>query len=118
MKKLNYIILGLLGLLSANVSCDSPKEDNAIYNEPTSFVLNTPAYADAVYDLKNTSSLVLTCSQPDYGFAAAVDYTVQISVDGDWESDKVQTLSEVSNNAVITVDANELAHLPSPWCSF
>ena len=108
MKKLNYIILGLLSLLSANVSCDSPKEDNAIYNEPTSFVLNTPAYADAVYDLKNTSSLVLTCSQPDYGFAAAVDYTVQISVDGDWESDKVQTLSEVSNSAVITVDANEL----------
>ena len=56
MKKLNYIILGLLGLLSANVSCDSPKEDNAIYNEPTSFVLNTPAYADAVYDLKNSSN--------------------------------------------------------------
>lgn len=111
MKKFNYILFGIMGLMLGAVSCNSPMDENPVYQEPTEFVLNTPAYADAVYDLRNTATVVFTCSQPNYGFAAAVDYTVQISIDGDWTSDKVQSVSEPSTNSVIEVDANELAVL-------
>ena len=111
MKNFKYIIWSVLGLAMTAVSCDKPTDENPVYQEPQAFVLNTPAYANAVYDLKNTDNVVLTWSQPDYGFAAEVDYKVQVSVDGDWTSDKVQTVSEASNSCKTSIDAHELAVL-------
>lgn len=108
MKKINSIFLSILMMLFVAVSCNSPMDENPRYQEPTTFVLNTPAYADALYDLINTEKVVLTWSQPDYGMATAVDYTVQVSTDGDWTSDKVQEISEKSNLCVTSISAREL----------
>ena len=88
--KLKYLIMAFagLGMLSA---CESDEPSNVIaeYKTPTTFVLNTPQFANGVYDLKNADAVNLTFSQPDYGYSAVCDYTV-----------------EVSSNETFTVDAN------------
>ena len=61
-----------LGLFS---SCESDEPSVAIaeYKKPTEFVLNTPQFANGVYDLVNAETVNLTFSQPDYGYAAACE---------------------------------------------
>ena len=78
MKHRNKIAVMLLaGLSFVFASCDDDRNSNPTLQNPTKFVLNTPAYAEsAVYDLENSSSVELTCSQPDYGFTAATVYSV------------------------------------------
>ena len=78
---------------------------------PTKFVLNTPAYAEsAVYDLENSSSVELTCSQPDYGFTAATVYSVQVSLDNDFTTEgKFTTLATTYTTAKMAIDATEIA---------
>lgn len=52
-------------------------------DEPTEFVLNTPALASQTYVLQETdgepSQIVLTVSQPNYGMGVVTSYEVQIS---------------------------------------
>lgn len=91
-------------------SCE--KQDNSpVFREPSVFVLNTPAYVNTTYDLENSSSIGLTCSQPDYGFTAAVSYKVEVSLTGKWTELDVDyaELGTVYNSARIDVDASELA---------
>ena len=67
MKKLSILFACLVAVLSLN-SC---KEDtDPQYNEPTKFVLNTPALAAQYYELTEDGTLDLSWSQPDYGYAA------------------------------------------------
>ncbi|MBP5622018.1 MAG: SusE domain-containing protein, partial [Thermoguttaceae bacterium] len=40
--------------------------------------------ADAGIDLKDSETVNFTWSQPDYGFPAAVDYSMQVSMDGNF----------------------------------
>ncbi len=109
MKKLNIIILFVLGLF-CTVSCDSDRDSNPELQVPSSFVLNTPPYASAVYDLKNTETIELTTSQPDYGFTAATTYQVQISTTGNFTDESAYvTLVTSSTNATVLVDATEMA---------
>lgn len=97
-------------------SCDSDRESNPILQDPTTFVLNTPAYASTVYDLKHSETIELTCSQPDYGFTVATDYVVQVSLTGQFNEAvgantpaTYQTLSSIYNAAKMNIDAQELA---------
>lgn len=78
-------MVGLLAFTAA--SCDSDRDNNPTINDvPTqnAFVLNTPAYSTANVDLATSDSLRFTWSQPDYGFPAAVEYTMQFSIDNVW----------------------------------
>lgn len=84
MKRFNYILFGILGLVLSAVSCSGPEEENPVINKPTKFVLNTPAFQKQYIDLQNSSTMNLTCSQPDYGFAAAASYFVQVSLTEDF----------------------------------
>ena len=84
MKRFSYILFGILGLVLSAVSCSGPEEENPVINKPTKFVLNTPAFQKQYIDLQNTSTMNLTCSQPDYGFAAAASYFVQVSFTEDF----------------------------------
>lgn len=84
MKKINYIFLSIFAMLFAAVSCNSPMDENPRLNEPTKFILNTPATAAEYYELANDMSVNLTWSQPDYGFAAAVTYNVQVALNEDF----------------------------------
>lgn len=80
MKKLNIFILLLSGSLLWT-GCGDDRDNNPVFQEPTEFNLNTPVQASDVYDLKNLSTIELTCSQPNYGYVASTAYKVQLSLE-------------------------------------
>lgn len=106
MKKL-YSILFIFATLIAFTGCESDRDSNPTLNTLESFVLNTPPYVSGVYDLENTQTILLTCSQPDYGFTAATTYKVQIALTQDFKTP--YTLSTTYNTAKMNVLANEFA---------
>lgn len=66
-------------------ACESDRDSNPTIQEPTTFVLNNPSYAASnVYDLKASKSVELTCTQPDYGYAAVTTYSVQVALTDEW----------------------------------
>lgn len=91
MKKVSYIFSSLV-LAAAMTACqetwdDNPKLDSAPIGGGYQDFLNVPEMADQYIVLtKSTQNgiLALTCSQPDYGFAAAANYTVQLSLSNDF----------------------------------
>lgn len=109
MKKITILASLFLGL-SLFTACEDDRDSNPILQDPTTFVLNTPAYSTAVYDLQKSSSIELTCSQPDYGFTAATVYTVQVSLNNDFTTEGAfTTLSTTYTTAKMNVDASEIA---------
>ena len=63
-------------------ACSDDLDNNPVLKTPDSFTLNTPSYADLNTDLATSSSLEFSWSQPDYGFPAAAEYQLQVSLDG------------------------------------
>ncbi len=106
MKTFNYILSFIVGLLVLS-SCDSDRDSNPTLQTPTKFVLNTPSYVNGVYDLKEANTVLLTCSQPDYGFAAPVSYAVQVATDANFS--KFATLPTNYTTARMDVSAFEIA---------
>lgn len=83
MNKIHFIagmVAGAAMLLSA---CDSDLSNNPTLQSPTTFQLNTPAYANANVDLKTSTALAFTWSQPDYGYPAVANYQIQIGKSAD-----------------------------------
>lgn len=122
MKLKNIFIYSLLALvLPFFAACSEDNDDNPTFKNPTTFVLNTPALAaNNVYDLQNASSIELTCSQPDYGYPAWTNYSVEVSLTQDF-ADYV-TLSTTYNGAKIPVVAEEIndavKSLTATWTEF
>ena len=97
----------LVGALAFS-SCE--KEEKApVLQEPEDFVLNTPAYVNTTYNLEKSKTLELSCSQPDYGFTAAVSYSAEVSLTGEWGEGKSVLLSGKYTNVKFNLDAEELA---------
>ncbi len=74
----------LVGITSLFASCTDDNDSNPtlIQPQPTEFTLNTPAYANGLIDLKKTTELNLTWSQPKYTAENApinATYEVQVS---------------------------------------
>lgn len=88
-------------------SCEDDNDSNPIVKTPTEFRLNTPALAATNIDLTNSSAIVFTCSQPNYGFPASTMYKVQVSLKEDM-TDFVE-LDQSFPNTVCSVDAALLA---------
>lgn len=110
MKKISNILFGLLGLVLATASCSGPEEENPVLQTPTKFVLNTPATANQYVDLgydQDKGTVNFTCSQPDYGFAASVNYTMQVALDESF-ADFVE-LDEIYNSCDFNVKASKIA---------
>ena len=84
MKKIIYSVLLLLGVCCAFTSCEDDNDSNPTLVQPTTFVLNTPAYADEVIDLATSDNVKLTWSQPNYGFPVVANYYLQLSVSGNF----------------------------------
>ena len=81
MKKISILFAMLVAVISLN-SC---KEDTyPRFDTPTEFELNTPALAQEYYELTPEGTVNLTWSQPDYGYAAAATYAVQVSLTEDF----------------------------------
>lgn len=85
MKKISILFAMLVAVISLN-SC---KEDTyPRFDTPTEFELNTPALAEEYYELTPEGTVNLTWSQPDYGYAAAATYAVQVSLTEDFAAFK------------------------------
>ena len=83
MKNIKILTLALASLLTFT-ACEDDNDSNPVVQQPTTFQLNIPALAGNVYDLEHTSSISLTCQQPDYGYTAAVIYYTQMSLTNEW----------------------------------
>ena len=105
----NIIKSALLVVMSLTLmtACSDDNDSNPSIQTPTEFKLNTPALVNTPIDLANSSKIMLTCSQPNYGYTASVQYTVQVATDENM-TDAVE-LSETSNSARVEIDANLLA---------
>ena len=105
----NIIKSALLVVMSLTLmtACSDDNDSNPSIQTPTVFKLNTPALENTPIDLANSSKIILTCSQPNYGYTASVQYTVQVATDENM-SDAVD-LSETSNSAKVEINANLLA---------
>lgn len=88
-------------------ACDEDNDSNPTVSNPTTFVLNTPAIANAVIDLANSGKINVTCSQPDYGFPASTDYSLEASLNADM-SDAFEVVP-AQNSATLSIDAASLA---------
>lgn len=82
MKKIFTIIAAMACVGSVMTSCekDNAEEPKALQPTDEKF-LNTPPTANYVYELGTTSTVTLTCSQPNYGVGTLPTYAVQISLD-------------------------------------
>ena len=105
----NIIKSALLVVMSLTLmtACSDDNDSNPTIQSPTEFKLNTPALQDTPIDLANSSKIILTCSQPNYGYTASVQYTVQVATDENM-TDAVE-LSETSSSAKVAISADSLA---------
>ena len=106
--KLRYLSVALVAGSLLFAACDEDRDSNPSMNgeeEYASFVLNTPGVAaNNTYDLQNSESLVLTTSQPNYGFTASTVYTVWVSLNGE----DYTALSTTYTTAQMAVSASEI----------
>lgn len=105
----NIIKSALLVVMSLFLmtACSDDNDSNPTIQSPTEFKLNTPALVNTPIDLANSSKIMLTCSQPNYGYTASVQYTVQVATDENM-TDAVE-LSETSSSAKVAINASSLA---------
>lgn len=107
MKKYIKSTLLMLCGLALFTACSDDNGSNPTLTEPSVFVLNTPANQDNLVDLAHSSTITLTCSQPNYGFPAATTYNVWVGTEADM-SDKV--FMEInSKSPTLEIDAATLA---------
>lgn len=97
----NKILLGalLIGITSIFTACTDDNDSNPTLIQPKEFVLNTPAYAAQTVDLKNSSILNLSWSQPKYTEENApvnATYEVQISPTNSFTVSKEQADADES----------------------
>ncbi|MDO5446326.1 MAG: SusF/SusE family outer membrane protein [Prevotellaceae bacterium] len=107
MKKIfNICIAGLVSMLCLT-ACSDDNDSNPTLNEGDgSFVLNVPTYAqNNVVDLKNSSTINLTTSQPNYGGVPyATIYKAFVSLDEtNWSE-----LGTTFTNTNIAIPAKEM----------
>ena len=105
----NIIKSALLVIMSLTLmtACSDDNDSNPSIQTPTEFKLNTPALVNTPIDLANSSKIMLTCSQPNYGYTASVQYTVQVATTPDMSD--AQEISETSSSAKVEVNASLLA---------
>mgnify|MGYP002726228192 FL=1 len=105
MKKIfKFMLLPALVLPLLFTSCDEDRDSNPtldLSHLADGFVLNTPALAENnTYDLSSAKSLVLTCSQPNYGGVPyPVKYYAQVSINPAFVSDPTVTHKELATYA-------------------
>ena len=101
--KIAALLLCGLSLLSA---CKDDNDSNPTIKQPTQFVLNQPALAAGQnsINLATNKGVRVTYSQPDYGYTAAVKYTAQVSLDGNYTKEMSEATEEAPEFDYITLD--------------
>ena len=112
MKKFLYI-LSIAGLLGVTACSD---DDKIIINPGAesgelSFILNETPYSTTTYvlDEENGDKVMdfLTCHQPDYGFTAAVNYSVEVAFEPTFTGEYI-TLPTTVNGEKVNVIVQEV----------
>ncbi len=99
-----------MGLAAVATSCEEVSDENPVFKSPTEFVLDAPAYGEAL-ELANADSITFTYSKPDYGFAAGVTYTLQLSTDNFQNEETTQTYSTTSSSEELKIAARDFNQL-------
>mgnify|MGYP004579755455 CR=1 FL=1 len=107
MKHIFKSALLLLMTISLFAACDDDHDSNPTLTAPTEFRLNTPALANVPIDLANSETVELTCSQPNYGFPASTQYTIQVSLNSDMSN--AVDLDDKPTSAKLNIEAATLA---------
>ncbi len=106
------MMLPLLVLPLLLASCEKDTDSNPtldLSHVSEGFVLNTPAYAaNNTYDLANSESVELTCSQPNYGEGVpyVVRYYVQLAIDPAFKEAKNEAAFEELSTSFTTARMN------------
>lgn len=103
---LGSLLIGIAGLFTA---CSDDKDSNPSLIQPTEFKLNNPTYINQTVNLKNTSELPLSWSQPKYTNNNApllVTYEIQVSPTNTYtistdQADADETGMTIANYAAI-----------------
>ncbi len=114
MKKISILMATLVAVLTLG-SCKQNTEP--CIQKATDFKLNTPALASQYYQLTPEGTVDLDWSQPDWGFAAAADYSIQVSLEETFvEANEEEgiaanyyTLPTIYNACNASVSAEEIA---------
>ena len=80
MKKIFKSTLLLLCSIGLFTACADDRDSNPTIQQPTKFVLNTPALAEQFIQLSPENKVNLTWSQPDYGYNALATYQIQVGL--------------------------------------
>ncbi len=108
MKKFIYLMTGV-ALAAGVTSCVDTEKP--VFQEPTTFTVNAPAlqneYLATTGDMEDKSTFVLSCSQPDYGFAAKANYNAQVSLTGEFKDEVADENGNVVTPATYVTIANQ-----------
>lgn len=104
MKKIS-IIMALFAVVFGLSSCENDKDP--VYQQPTEFKLNTPALSAQYFELTPNGTVQFTCSQPDYGFVASANYTMQMALSEGGET--YDLTPAVPTDAKISIKASDIA---------
>lgn len=104
MNKIFSIAMLLLCSMSVFTACDDDRDSNPVLVQPTEFVLNQPAYADAGgIDLAHSKSINFTWSQPVYtdnNAPLVVTYEIQVSPTGSFTTSYVEQEADETKQKV------------------
>lgn len=106
MKKILYTLFSIcLGIVCLS-SCKPEFNEGPTLVEPESFILDN--VEDKLYDLIAKDTVILSLTQPDYGFIAATTYTVEVSFNETFEENSFKALGTTYNNSIIKLNPEEL----------
>ncbi|MGM9843719.1 MAG: SusE domain-containing protein [Muribaculaceae bacterium] len=106
MKKL-ALFFACAAALVGFTGCEDDKDP--IYQAPTTFVLNQPALQNQYLELTEDGTFELTCSQPDYGYSAIVNYSAEVSLTEDFANCKEIASKGSGTTARMTFGCADLA---------
>ena len=124
MKNIFKSSLLLLCSICLFAACADDNDSNPTLVMPSTFQLNTPAYAQANTDLATSTALPFTWSQPNYGgFPVAAQYQMQFSLTQNYTTSVAEAeadesgatiadyvaLDQIYNGCTGSVDAAQLA---------
>lgn len=80
MKKIFSYAFIALSAIVALASCSKDLDSNPTPQTPTKFVLNNPTAQKQYIQLTEKTSILLSWSQPDYGFPVNATYSIQVGI--------------------------------------